>query len=507
MTEEVFTARIRQSEGLSRAVLSGIEIDRGTRECLFEIITDRVFSEEDEKAALAAAEEAAPSGLLAKVRIEKRATDVQIVRQKTTEYIGRYAAASACISDGDIEIAAGDPVRIRFGVDEAERQYFEGNPAILKGLVTFLGHNFCASFTAELSEKSKPVSAEEAEYEDDEEPEVIRPRTFPVSDLHPVDEIPEDRSATYLADCNFTAESLTVCGRIVRRIESMSRAGREYLRLVLDDGTGSITCSYFYRKKTEAKIRALQEGEWVCCSVAAEPFNGRMSFRAKTICLGKPPEGFVPEKRKSRPVPAHYTCVMPEEISDYTQADMFAESSLPEEMLRTSFVVLDLETTGLVATTAGGAEMDRITEIGAVRIENGRILKKFSTLVDPERKLTPEITQLTGITDEMLKGKPKIGEVIPDFFKFCDGCILVAHNAQFDMQFVRHYASEAGYFFEQRVLDTLSMSQELLYLSNYKLNTLADHFGFTFRHHRAWDDAFVTAKIFIELVRMKGKLP
>ena len=507
MTEEVFTARIRRSEGLQRAVLCSIEVDREARECLFEIITDRPFSDADEKAALAAAEEAAPAGLQGKVRIEKRMADAQIVRGKTMEYIGRFAAASACIAEGDIGIVPGDPVRIRFGVDDAERQYFEGNPAVLKGLEHFLGRNFCAAFVAELTEKEKPAAAEETAAEEEEEPGDLPPRTFPVCGLRPVDEIPEGRNAVYLADCTFPAENLTVCGRITRKIESVSRAGKEYLRLVLDDGTASITCSYFYRSRTKEKVRALAEGEWVCCQVAAEPFNGKLSFRAKTVCLGRPPEGFVPEKRKSKPVPSRYTCVAPEEISDYTQADMFQEKPLPEEMLSETFVVLDLETTGLVATDAGGNGMDRITEIGAVRIENGRIARKFSTLVDPERKLAPEITQLTGITDEMLQGKPKIGEVIPDFYKFCDGCILVAHNASFDMQFVRHYGAGEGYFFENRVLDTLSLSQEMLRLSNYKLNTIADHFGFTFRHHRAWDDAFVTAKIFMELIRMKGRLP
>ena len=83
----------------------------------------------------------------------------------------------------------------------------------------------------------------------------------------------------------------------------------------------------------------------------------------------------------------------------------------------------------------------------------------------------------------------------------------MGHNVQFDIKFVRHYGEEQGYYFDHKTYDTLSFAQELLFLSNYKLNTVADEFGFTFNHHRAFDDAFVTAKIFIELCRKKNGLP
>ena len=107
----------------------------------------------------------------------------------------------------------------------------------------------------------------------------------------------------------------------------------------------------------------------------------------------------------------------------------------------------------------------------------------------------------------MLVGAPEISDVIADFYKFCDGCVLVGHNVQFDYKFVRYYGEKEGFLFDHRQYDTLSFAQEMLRLSNYKLNTVADYFGFTFQHHRAYNDAFVTAKIFIELCRLKGGLP
>ena len=97
---------------------------------------------------------------------------------------------------------------------------------------------------------------------------------------------------------------------------------------------------------------------------------------------------------------------------------------------------------------------------------------------------------------------------MPDFFKFCHGSILVGHNILgFDFKFVDYYLSRLGYNLERKVIDTIPLSQELLFLSNYKLNTVADKFNITFNHHRATDDALATAKIFIELIKIKKSLP
>ena len=108
----------------------------------------------------------------------------------------------------------------------------------------------------------------------------------------------------------------------------------------------------------------------------------------------------------------------------------------------------------------------------------------------------------------MLANAPTYEQAMPDFFKFCYGSVLVGHNiAGFDFKFVDYYCAKLGYMFERRLIDTIPLSQELLFLSNYKLNTVADKFGITFNHHRAVDDALVTAKIFIELIKIKKSLP
>ena len=152
--------------------------------------------------------------------------------------------------------------------------------------------------------------------------------------------------------------------------------------------------------------------------------------------------------------------------------------------------------------------MDRIIELGAVKLVNGEIAEKFSTFVACKERLSNEIINLTGIRDEDLIGAPEIDKVLADFYKFTDGAILVGHNVNFDYRFVHYYGEENGYMFDKKLYDTLALAQEVLRgrLANYKLNTVADHYGLTFNHHRAFDDACVTAKVFIELVKAKGKL-
>ena len=154
-------------------------------------------------------------------------------------------------------------------------------------------------------------------------------------------------------------------------------------------------------------------------------------------------------------------------------------------------------------------KMDKIIEIGAVKIVNGVIEDRFSSFVACSERLSPEIVALTGIHDYDLVGAPPIEQVIADFYKFTDGCLLVGHNVNFDYNFVRYYGEINRYAFEQKRYDTLTLAQELLAgkIANYKLNSVADYYGFTFNHHRAFDDALVTAKCFIELIKTRGKLP
>ena len=120
--------------------------------------------------------------------------------------------------------------------------------------------------------------------------------------------------------------------------------------------------------------------------------------------------------------------------------DEATEISLRE----TTFVVVDLETTGGRMNGRDGKDADAITEIGAVKVRGGVVLGEFATLVDPQRSIPPQIVQLTGITTAMVCDAPTIAGVLPMFLEFARGAVLVAHNARFDMGFLRAAADQCG---------------------------------------------------------------
>ena len=162
------------------------------------------------------------------------------------------------------------------------------------------------------------------------------------------------------------------------------------------------------------------------------------------------------------------------------------------------FVCFDIETTGLKV------EREAITEIGAVVLKNGEITERFQTFVDPERHLTPEIVGLTGITDDMLRDAPKLKEALTEFLKFVNGRPLAAHNAEFDIGFIRAGCKKVGLPFSPTYVDSLILAQNLLPdLGKYKLDIVADHLELpNFNHHRASDDAATVGYMLIPFWRM-----
>ena len=168
------------------------------------------------------------------------------------------------------------------------------------------------------------------------------------------------------------------------------------------------------------------------------------------------------------------------------------------QSLDAPYVVFDIETTGF------SAENDHIIEIGAVRVENGEITDKFSAFVNPRTPIPFEIEKLTGISDEMVMGEPGIEEILPRFLKFCEGAVMVAHNAGFDMSFIRKNSGRQGLPCAFTVVDTVALARVLLpKLPRYKLDTVAKALNVSLEnHHRAVDDAGCTAEIFVKFVKM-----
>lgn len=170
------------------------------------------------------------------------------------------------------------------------------------------------------------------------------------------------------------------------------------------------------------------------------------------------------------------------------------------QSIDTIYCVLDLETTGFSAVT------EKITEIGIMKLKDGVVIDKFSTFVNPEKSIPQRVVEVTNITDDMVKDAETIDKIFPKMLEFINGSVLVAHNADFDINFLRHNAKVLGYEFDFTYIDTLSLAREVFPdFKSYKLGRIAKNLGIKVEvAHRALDDVDTTVKVFnIMLEKLK----
>ncbi|KHD36653.1 DNA polymerase III subunit alpha [Clostridium acetobutylicum] len=174
-----------------------------------------------------------------------------------------------------------------------------------------------------------------------------------------------------------------------------------------------------------------------------------------------------------------------------------------DQSIDTTYCVLDLETTGFSPKT------EKITEIGIMKYENGKVIDKFSLFVNPEKPIPARVVEVTNITDDMVKNAETIDKVFPKMLEFIKGSVLVAHNASFDIGFLKHNAKVLGYEFDFTYLDTLSLAQAVFpQYKSYKLGRIAKNLGIKVEvAHRALDDVDTTVKVFkvmLEILKERG---
>jgi len=173
------------------------------------------------------------------------------------------------------------------------------------------------------------------------------------------------------------------------------------------------------------------------------------------------------------------------------------------QSIDTTYCILDLETTGFSPVT------EKITEIGVIKYKEGKIIEEFSCFVNPEKPIPAKVVEVTNITDDMVKDAETIEQVFPKLMQFIEGSVLVAHNADFDMGFLKHNAKVLGYEFDFTYLDTLSLAKELFpEYKSYKLGRIAKNLGIKVDvAHRALDDVRTTVQVFkvmIDMLKERG---
>lgn len=301
---------------------------------------------------------------------------------------------------------------------------------------------------------------------------------------------------------NAVIENVAVCGEVtsiqrktykrkVTKNGETTEIDRTFYNFSIKNEVKVLYCSIFPKQTDEVKGDLIEVGMKVCALGSFREFNGKLNFTATSVARCE----YKKEEIKSgyKHVNEEYHTVIPEKYVDYEQSGLFDEE---DKTFEGTYVVFDTETTGLESNK------DEIIEIGACKIVNGRIDETFSTFVKPSKRVPKEITELTGITNEMVADAPTINYVLPDFYKFCHGATLVGHNVSFDMGFVLNMAKKLSYNFNHNTMDTIEMAKaKLKGLKNYKLGTVVEKLGIVLDNaHRAINDAVATAKVFIKLM-------
>ena len=488
-------------ERLAKIRLSSIEIDREEQKITYNFICDTFVPEDLRDKILKEVEKTTlPAFREVEVTVKKIVSNDQLVNNAIYNFLrDNFPSISIFLKPTDvISASVGDTVKYTLRLTKDGVEYVNKNSTIKK-LNEFLSKNFCSEFagSTEIKEVEETISLISEEVYNSELKK-IEHRTIKVEDVVVIDDENMGDVALYIEDA--TSGEVTVCGTVTEIFEKETKNGKPFFIIRIDDTTGKTGGVYFSKKSTLSKIKDIKVGDAIIARGSIGEYNGRPSLTFDKINRCTFPKNFVKKEKYKNKAPREYRNVFPSPASIVKVGSVFDDYTLPEELTANTYVVFDLETTGLDLMNNG------ITEIGAVKIEKGVITEQFTTLVKPDYHISAEITKITGITYEMVKDAPKISTVIPDFMKFIEGAILVAHNAEFDMKFIKRFAGAEEYEISNKYIDSVDLVRSLLpQLKRADLGTVADHFGIIFHHHRALSDAYATAEAFIELMKIKAK--
>lgn len=319
-------------------------------------------------------------------------------------------------------------------------------------------------------------------------------------------------SPQYIIDVVSTNDRVVVCGKFANLNQREAKnKNMTICKFTLQDFSGTINVVYFAKNEKDlASLLSIYSGDEVVVSGRAQvnSYDGKLELLASSIAICKIADQQY-KLNEFKPVPPEYVKVSPMPFETNTQTDVFKnEEDIPNALKGKCYVIFDLETTGLQC------QVDKIIEIGAVKLINGQIVETFTTLINPQTPIPHRITELNNITDDMVRDKPIFAEVCGDFYKFTHGATLVAHNISFDHTFLEYYARPCGYLFNNILLDTWLMSKKYFEKQpsksrpkDEKLETLAKYFNFELGDfHRAMYDSLVATKLFVKLLTMDETL-
>lgn len=303
----------------------------------------------------------------------------------------------------------------------------------------------------------------------------------------------------FMANIRESKSSVILAGRIqnfakktYKRMRKEVEVEKTYYKFTLHEENRYIQMVYFCPKNNITKMDKLVDGTDVLVIADIKKENNSFSGYIRSLSLCQINEVV---RKHSKEKINKYRIVYPQKYEVLSQGNIFeVDKKFDSNISNNTFVVFDVETTGLDAETC------EIIEIGAVKVSGGRIIEKFQTLVKPRKPISSLITEITGITNEMVADAPKIEGVIKDFYLFTKNTILAGYNVGFDVRFIQNAGKEFGIKFENEVQDVMVLARQKVQCKNYKLLTVVKALNLTLDNaHRAFFDALATAEVLLEL--------
>lgn len=467
-----------------------------------------------------------------KIKFRKSYLDDNLIKKDLQNYLKTaYSSMMVYFSTEDMSITKeNDMICINIQLLKNIYDYFISNN-VKESILTHLNTDFIGNFSVNfeqkkgqeinsdgLIEREEKFISELPKQKPIERYEVFEPEVFIGHEITPMPEPIRNQKDT--------RESVILAGKISNLVTKtyISRRAKAigstepsyYFSFTLTDHTGELNMVYFSNKTTYKKAVNLKDGDSILIIGNVKHEYNKTSVVVKDIsfCTIIPPkEEPKPEVKEEENVDQqeqevkqdyiktveNYKCVFPTPYIAETQENLFdVKPTYDDEIYKHEYVVFDCETTGL------DCRLNEIIEIGAVKIRDGLIKDQFQTFMHPSESIPDEITKLTSITNEMVENAPCSNDAILDFYKFCEGCILVGYNVAFDIGFVKMAGQKANVLFDHDSIDVMVMAKKQLFLSKYRLSNVVEALNITLNNaHRAIFDATATAYAFLKLSEKK----
>lgn len=309
------------------------------------------------------------------------------------------------------------------------------------------------------------------------------------------------QKAKFISDIKPTQNSVCVCGKVLdfKRLARKSN-GKFFYTFKLDDNTGKIDCICFGRSAKKGLLDCVTNDQFLIIEgvMIEDTYTNGYKLKCDNVSYCKIDFQDMQERQQQLKIAQKKKAeVVCKEFEKQEELTLFDVNKVVHKFFQNrTYVVFDLETTGLSEIR------DKIIEIGAVRIIDGNITDYFSTLIDPKIPIPPTASNINKIYDKDVEDAPYIEDVVLKFLDYCKGACMVAHNANFDMKFMRKACQDNGLAFDNYAYDTIELSKKAKPgRSRYTLQSMCDTYGIKNTNaHRAYFDAEATAQLFIKLI-------